>query len=54
MILFSWLRMGEVCRSPFDGDSVYDLKVLQEIDIQIYTASLALQTGQVPIDIYEV
>ena len=25
VILFAWLRMAEVCRSPFDGDSVYDV-----------------------------
>ena len=50
IILFSWLRMGEICRSPFDGDSIYDIKVLKEIDHQIYTSSLALQSAKLPND----
>ena len=54
MILFSWLRMGEICASPFDGDSIYDLKAIEIIDSEIYAASLALQTAEASTDITDI
>ena len=48
VILFAWLRMAEVCRSPFDGDSVYDVHVEEEIDVQLFNASLALYRAKPP------
>ena len=34
--------MGEICTSPFDGDSFYDLNMKKAMDVQIFNASLAL------------
>ena len=42
IVLFAWLRMGEICTSPFDGDSFYDLNMKKAMDVQIFNASLAL------------
>ena len=36
------LQMAEICKSPFDQNSEYDVQVKEEIDIQSYLASLAL------------
>ena len=42
-ILFSLLRMAEICESPFDYDHNYwDVDVKKEIDIQLFIGSLAL------------
>ena len=42
IIIFTWLRMAEICMTPFNGDKYYDVDVLKEIDMSIYNASLAL------------
>ena len=42
-ILFSLLRMAEICESPFDYDHNYwDKDVKKDIDIQLFIGSLAL------------
>ena len=41
-ILFSLLRMAEICESPFDYDNYWDVNVKKEIDIQLFIGSLAL------------
>jgi hypothetical protein len=43
VILFAWLKMAQVCNSPFDGDSVYDVNVENELDQSIWAASAALE-----------
>ena len=40
--------MGELCTSPFDGDSFYDIDVEHEIDTQIINASIALSKVDPP------
>ena len=42
VVLFSMLQMAEICKSPFDQNSEYDVHVKEEIDIQSFLASLAL------------
>ena len=34
--------MAEISMSPFDGDFIYDLKMNEEMEVQIFNASLAL------------
>ena len=34
--------MAEISMSPFDGDFSYDLKMNEEMEVQIFNASLAL------------
>ena len=46
IVLFAWLRMAEICSSPFDGDSLYDLDMKKAMDIQIFNASLALYNAK--------
>ena len=41
--MFGWLKMSEICASPFDGDDHYDIDVDQELELEIWRASLALQ-----------
>ena len=41
-VLFSLLRMAEICESPFDYDNYWDVDVKREIDIQLFIGSLAL------------
>merc|ERR1712079_250899 len=38
-IIFSWLKMAEVCKSPFDGYKYYDIDLIQELDVNIWIAS---------------
>ena len=38
--------MGEICTSPFDGDSFYDLNMKKAMDVQIFNASLALYKAE--------
>ena len=42
-LMFAWLKMSEICESPFDGDPVYDIDLVQQLDIEIWKASVALQ-----------
>ena len=48
MVLFSLLRMAEICESPFDYDNVYDVHVKEEINIQLFIGSLALYQDTAP------
>ena len=41
--MFAWLKMSEICTSPFDGDKHYDIDLVEELDIEIWKASVALQ-----------
>ena len=41
--MFGWLKMSEICTSPFDGDDHYDIDVDKELEMEIWRASLALQ-----------
>ena len=41
-VLFSMLRMSEICESPFDYDNYWDVHVKEEIDIQLFIGSLSL------------
>ena len=42
-VLFSLLRMAEICESPFNYDNDHDnVHVKEEIDIQLFIGSLAL------------
>ena len=50
--MFGWLKMSEICTSPFDGDDHYDLDVAKELEMEIWRASLALQEA-VDDDEYE-
>ena len=36
------LQMAEICKSPFDQNSKYDVQVKEELAVQSFTASLAL------------
>ena len=42
-LMFGWLKMSEICTSPFDGDDHYDIDVDKELEMEIWRASLALQ-----------
>ena len=42
-LMFAWLKMSEICTSPFDGDEHYDIDLDEELDIEIWKASVALQ-----------
>ena len=42
-LMFAWLKMSEICESPFDGDKHYDIDLVEELDIEIWKASVALQ-----------
>jgi len=42
-LMFAWLKMSEICTSPFDGDKHYDIDLVEELDIEIWKASVALQ-----------
>ena len=41
--MFAWLKMSEICENPFHGDKHYDIDLVQELDIEIWKASVALQ-----------
>ena len=47
-ILFSLLRMAEICESPFDYDNYWDVHVKKEIDVQLFIGSLALDPRYAP------
>ena len=49
MVLFSLLRMAEICENPFDYDNYYDVHIKEEIDIQLFIGSLALYQDTPPI-----
>ena len=43
-LMFAWLKMSEICTNPFDGgDKYYDIDLVEELDIEIWKASVALQ-----------
>ena len=42
-LLFGWLKMSELCTSPFDGDDHYDVDVDTELHMEIWRASIALE-----------
>ena len=42
-LMFAWLKMSEICTNPFDGDKHYDIDLVEELDIEIWKASVALQ-----------
>ena len=48
VIIFAMLRTAAICRSPFDGTNVYDMRVKEEIDVQLFTGSLALYLNSAP------
>ena len=41
--MFGWLKMSELCTSPFDGDDHYDVDVDTELHMEIWRASIALE-----------
>ena len=42
--MFAWLKMSEICTSPFHGgDRYYDIDLVKELDMDIWKASVALQ-----------
>ena len=43
MLMFGWLKMSELCSSPFDGDDHYDVDVETELHMEIWRASTALE-----------
>ena len=53
-VLFSLLRMAEICESPFDYDNYWDVHVKREIDIQLFIGSLALypKYADLPDELY--
>ena len=42
-LMFAWLKMSEICTSPFLGDKYYDIDLVKELDMDIWKASVALQ-----------
>ena len=44
IILFAWLKMAEICKSPFDGDMNFDFDLADELDKNIWAASVALES----------
>ena len=40
--MFGWLKMAELCSSPFDGDDHYDVDVDTELHLELWKASKAL------------
>ena len=48
IVLFSMLRMAEVCRTPFDYDTQHDVHVKEELNDQLYIGSLALYQDTPP------
>jgi hypothetical protein len=43
-LIFAWLKMGEICKSPFDGDVIYDIDLVDELDMLIWSASASLES----------
>ena len=41
-LMFGWLKMSELCSSPFDGDDHYDVDVDTELHLELWKASKAL------------
>ena len=41
-MLFSWFKMSEYCASPFDGIGKDDIDLKDELEEQIWTASITL------------
>ena len=41
-LMFGWLKMSELCNSPFDGDDHYDVDVDTELHLELWKASKAL------------
>ena len=37
--------MTEICASPFDGDEYYDINLIDELEIIIWTSSVALKSA---------
>ena len=46
-MLFAWLKMAEICSSPFDGDAFYDINLVEEFDVIIWGTSVALEPHDV-------
>ena len=42
-MLFAWLKMAEICSSPFDGDAFYDINLVDELEVIIWGSSVALE-----------
>ena len=43
MIIFAWLKMGQLCESPFDGDENFDIDLKEELELNIWMASVTLE-----------
>ena len=42
-MLFAWLKMAEICSSPFDGDAFYDINLVDELEVIIWSSSVAME-----------
>ena len=43
-VLFAWLNMATICENGFDQDSKTDVNLEDELDRNIWSASMALQS----------
>ena len=42
MVLYAWLKLADIVRSPFEGDKYYDIDIIGRIDSELFEASVAL------------
>jgi hypothetical protein len=43
-LIFAWLKMADICQSPFDGNLHYDVDLVDELDLNIWSASAAMES----------
>jgi hypothetical protein len=45
ILIFAWLKMTDICISPYDGNSdIYDIDLVNELHMNIWVASEALES----------
>ena len=42
MVLYAWLKMADMVKSPFAGDKYYDIDIIGRIEAELFEASVAL------------
>ena len=48
-LMFAWLKMADICNSAFDGgDTYYDIELMDELEWNIWFASVTLRSERVP------
>ena len=49
-LMFAWLKMADICNSAFDGgDGYYDIELMDELEWNLWFASVTLQSERLPM-----